>query len=162
MVKICSAYDCTNRANPSAKEQGISFLKFSTNKHKRRSWIRSINRKDFKETAVVQKEREKGMLNMPINKIKDDDKATTFYTGLPSFAVFLWLFNYLSPKAERMTFWGGKSTSTTDRQRPMKTSVPLIDQFLAVLMRLKIGLFVQDMADRFSISKSTFSNMFVT
>jgi hypothetical protein len=27
-----------------------------------------------------------------INKIKDDEKATKFYTGLPSFAVFMWLF----------------------------------------------------------------------
>lgn len=25
-------------------------------------------------------------------KIRDDDSATRFYTGLPSFAVFMWLF----------------------------------------------------------------------
>lgn len=28
-------------------------------------------------------------------KIKDDDAMTKFYTGLPSFAVFLWLFKYV-------------------------------------------------------------------
>lgn len=27
-----------------------------------------------------------------VEKIKDDDTATKFYTGLPCFAVFLWLF----------------------------------------------------------------------
>lgn len=27
-----------------------------------------------------------------ISKIKDDDKAMKFYTGLQSFAVFMWLF----------------------------------------------------------------------
>jgi len=27
-----------------------------------------------------------------LHKIKDDDRATRFYTGLPSFAVFMWLF----------------------------------------------------------------------
>ena len=27
-----------------------------------------------------------------VNKIRDNDKATKFFTGLPSFAVFLWLF----------------------------------------------------------------------
>lgn len=27
-------------------------------------------------------------------KISDDDSKTRFYTGLPSFAVFMWLFRY--------------------------------------------------------------------
>ena len=31
-----------------------------------------------------------------VNKIRDNDKATKFFTGLPSFAVFLWLFKLVS------------------------------------------------------------------
>lgn len=27
-----------------------------------------------------------------VDKIKDDDTKTKFYTGLPSFVVFMWLF----------------------------------------------------------------------
>ena len=27
-----------------------------------------------------------------VNKIADDDSKTAFYTSLPSFAIFLWLF----------------------------------------------------------------------
>jgi hypothetical protein len=27
-----------------------------------------------------------------IHKIKDNDSMTKFYTGLPSFAIFMWLF----------------------------------------------------------------------
>ena len=27
-----------------------------------------------------------------VQKIKDDDSKTKFYTGLPSFAVFVWLY----------------------------------------------------------------------
>jgi len=30
-----------------------------------------------------------------VHRIQDNDKATKFYTGLPSFAVFIWLFKYL-------------------------------------------------------------------
>lgn len=31
-------------------------------------------------------------LQWSVDKIKDDDTKTKFYTGLPSFAVFMWLF----------------------------------------------------------------------
>ena len=31
-------------------------------------------------------------LTWSVEKIRDDDKATKFYTGLPTFAVFLWLY----------------------------------------------------------------------
>ena len=41
-------------------------------------------------TQNLQKKLEAKQWN--INKIKDDDKAVKFYTGLPSFAVFMWLF----------------------------------------------------------------------
>ena len=29
-----------------------------------------------------------------VNKIKDNNTATKFYTGLPTFAVVLWLYKY--------------------------------------------------------------------
>ena len=64
-------------------------------------------------------------------------------------------------KAEQMTFLDGNSTQG-DRRRPMKLTILLIDQQLAVLIRLKLGLFLQDVADRFSMSTSVFSNIFVT
>ena len=30
-----------------------------------------------------------------VDRIADNDVATKFYTGLPSFAVFMWLFKYV-------------------------------------------------------------------
>ncbi|XP_061173428.1 uncharacterized protein LOC133182596 [Saccostrea echinata] len=101
-------------------------------------------------------------LQWGVNKIKDDDVATRFYTGLPSFPVFLWLYNFLLPKARSMTYWIGEGTSETGRRRPNKSTLPLIDQLLAVLMRLKVGLLVTDIAERFGISTSRFSSIFTT
>nr|XP_022287119.1 uncharacterized protein LOC111099903 isoform X3 [Crassostrea virginica] len=93
-----------------------------------------------------------------VDRIKDDDASTRFYTGLPSFAVFLWLYNFLASKASRMTFWMGEvNTSTTDKMRTATSTLPLIDQLFAVLVRLKVELFVQDISDRFQISPTSFS-----
>ncbi|ESO98757.1 hypothetical protein LOTGIDRAFT_158703 [Lottia gigantea] len=94
-------------------------------------------------------------------KISGDDKATQFYTGLPTFAVFMWLFRYLEPKANRLTYWNGEK-KTAERQRCRSQKLSLIDQFLSVLMRLKVGLFVKDIADRFGISLGTYSKIFNT
>ncbi|KAJ8322147.1 hypothetical protein KUTeg_000618 [Tegillarca granosa] len=94
-----------------------------------------------------------------------DDKLLQFI--LPCNFLTFYYFStcnssFLLPKAQNMRYWNGSSTPEFDRQRPLQTCVPLIDQFLAVLMRLKVGLFVHDIADRFLISTSTFSNIFVT
>lgn len=100
-----------------------------------------------------------------VEKISDNDSATKFYTGLPTFAVFVWLFQYLESKSSRMTYWTGKSsTPSGDKSRSYSsnTSLSPINQLLAVLIRNKLGLFVQDVGDRFGISTSTFSKYYTT
>ena len=59
-----------------------------------------------------------------------------------------------------MTFWRGEvNTSTTDKMRTATSTLPLIDQLFAVLVRLKVGLFVQDISDRFQISPGVILNV---
>lgn len=85
-----------------------------------------------------------------VERIKDNDGMTKFSTGLPSFAIYLWLFNFLASKCSRMTYWRGHGQLTAgDRVRMSSSYLSPIDQFFAVLMRLKVGLFIQDIAERF-------------
>ena len=60
-----------------------------------------------------------------------------------------------------MTYWKGAGT-TADRKNTFSSKLTLIDQFFSVLLRLKVGLFVQDVADRFNVSVGTYSKYFTT
>lgn len=101
-----------------------------------------------------------------VTQIKDNDHKTRFYTGLPSWLTFLALFQFLEPKASRMTLWCGNKTSkqTLHNQSKVgrKRKLALVDEFFSVLMRLRLGLLVEDVADRFQISSTTMSRLFNT
>ncbi|XP_069108933.1 THAP domain-containing protein 2-like [Argopecten irradians] len=51
MVKGCSVRGCTKRSNGKGRETGVKFFKFPMDRHKRRSWIKALNRKDWEPTA---------------------------------------------------------------------------------------------------------------
>ncbi|WAR21604.1 LOW QUALITY PROTEIN: hypothetical protein MAR_015578 [Mya arenaria] len=143
MVKSCSVFGCTHRANSAAKEKGVRFFKFPKRSHN--SWIKAMNRRDlvpngnsfvcsvhfvsgwqsyeawdadyapsvfsYKENAIDEKLQERAfrrdlskenqqlreknerlwkelkMMKRGVNKIKDNDKATIFHSGLPTFAL---------------------------------------------------------------------------
>ncbi|KAJ8310314.1 hypothetical protein KUTeg_012179 [Tegillarca granosa] len=84
-----------------------------------------------------------------VEKIVVNDVLTKFYTGLSTFSIFLWLFNYAASKSSRMTNWiGNTSTPSSNKSRLSTTTLRPVDQFLGFLMRSRLGLFVQDIADR--------------
>ena len=56
-----------------------------------------------------------------------------------------------------MIYWGKGSGS-----RSRSFVLPLIDQMFATLMRLRLGLFIQDLADRFRVSSSFLSSVLTT
>ncbi|XP_013381065.1 uncharacterized protein LOC106152083 [Lingula anatina] len=84
-----------------------------------------------------------------------NESSVQFWTGLPSVAVFNALFTYLEPKAKHLNITG---RGTGKYQSAWK--LDLIDEFFAVLVRLKVGLFVRDISQRLCISEGFFSKIF--
>ena len=103
--------------------------------------------------------------------LKGNDKLTRFYTGMPSYDVFLALSEYLEPKALRLRAWRSSETimsSNMDElcQRRSTSrcfmSLSVANQLFAVLIRLRRGLESLDVCIRFKISEATYSRMFTT
>ena len=77
--------------------------------------------------------------------LNGDDQQVKFYTGLPLFATLVAVFNFVSAHI---------SSAYTSR------SLPLFQQLLLVLLKLRLNLFDKDMAYRFGISQSSVSQYF--
>ena len=95
-------------------------------------------------------------------KIMDDNSAILFYTGFPCYEALISFFKCLEPKLRKMQHWKGEHLIVRERQPYQEDEnrnkpgpsrkLTFLDEFLLVLMRLKAGLFVQDLADRFGVS----------
>ncbi len=87
-----------------------------------------------------------------INRIRENDAMTKFYTGLKSWKLLLIIYKLVLPGIEHC--------SSLDLRKQRFTSLPPLEQFLLVLMRLRLNLSLQDLAHRFNISKTTASTYF--
>ena len=104
-----------------------------------------------------------------VHMIAENDEKTLFYTGFPTYYIFKEFFDYLEPKARRMQYWRGKETKVCptyhrlqcDKPGPERT-LTLIDEYFAVLACLRLGLLLEDIAERCDLSPSHFSRVFTT
>jgi len=83
----------------------------------------------------------------------EDLKNMMFYAGLPSASLFYDVFDEIKDDVHTQT-----ERKLREVGRPR--SLLLIDEFLLVLMRLRLGLLLEDLADRFKIGTSTCSDIF--
>ena len=90
--------------------------------------------------------------------IRCNKKKTKFYTGLPAYSVFLALLTILRPSITLARQGNPESPSVLGR----KFKLSLEEEFFAVLMHLRLGLLLEDVADRFGISVSLASSIFTT
>ena len=113
---------------------------------------------DCKE-KLIEIEKEKEVLlehQFSLDKIKFDDSAILFYTGFPNYRSLVGFYNFIEPKLQKMQYWKGEKLlkesqpyqTEDNRQKPGPSrKLTYLDELLLVLMRLKAGIFVQDLAD---------------
>lgn len=102
-----------------------------------------------------------------VERFKSDDKMIAFFTGFSSYLMFLACFNFLRRSAEVMRGWKGSATCPDDvdqhgKKPGPKAKLSLEEQFFLVMVRLRLGLYEVDIADRFGISPSTVSRTVIT
>lgn len=72
-----------------------------------------------------------------------------FYTGIPNGETFKAVFDELSSDRDHLR-----------REVGERSQLRYVDEFLLVLMRLRLGLLLGDLADRFRVSKTTAKQIF--
>ena len=75
---------------------------------------------------------------------RNDDDKVKFYNGLPGFDILMTTFNFVSPHCTRKS--------------PFSS---LFQEFIMVLMKLRLNVPLQDLAFRFDISLSIMSKLFL-
>lgn len=91
-----------------------------------------------------------------VDYFTDDRTDFLFYTGLPSYEVFKALLKYLDPG-------DGGSNVATGRSSDNMTHLEQLDvenQFFLVLIKLRLGLFTKDLAQRFGLNESVVHRIF--
>ncbi|XP_077983623.1 uncharacterized protein LOC144438467 [Glandiceps talaboti] len=98
-----------------------------------------------------------------INDISHSDKKVHFYTGLPSYKAFHVIFEKLVKKsasklAMNTRFWKTKSPwYKRGRKTGGQRKLTLENEFLLVLMKIRLGSLDEDLADRFGVSPASVS-----
>ena len=133
--------------------------------------IEVLRAENFKLTKKVDEMSQELLKEKSVRKpfswkhIKSDAKMK-FYTGLQTVAIFNLVFDLVKPCLPTMIYWRGKQTRLPSKYKPSQTRrqhrVTHKDQFLMALMRIRLGILNEDLADRFCVSSSVCSKMFTT
>ena len=94
-----------------------------------------------------------------LERFSADDDSIKFYTGFPTYKHLKIFYEFVKPNAETMVYCYASGARPS---RPEIRSMQLIDEMFLFLVRLKLGLFEQDLAHRFQIHMSSVSRKVTT
>ena len=100
--------------------------------------------------------------SLSIENIKHDDKLLCFHNGFPTYNTFKQCLAIIDPgiNGQNIIYVGEKLVNGRKRKRKtLNKKLPVEDEFLLMLVRLRLGLFVEDLAIRFGVSKTTINRI---
>ncbi|KAK2549002.1 hypothetical protein P5673_030629 [Acropora cervicornis] len=111
-----------------------------------------------------------------VDRFGDDDSSIKFYTGLPNWDTFNAVFKYLNPgnEGQNISYWVSKINVNVSaavyegeneeaiRKKGRPRYLRPIDEFFAVICRLRQGFTEEHLAHLFQVSVSTVSRIFIT
>ena len=120
-------------------------------------------------TKIAQLEEENYKLRercISLDQIKQSSESCQFWTGFPNYGTFKALFDFLDEAAQLKTNWRGQATveirhfSEAYKSKTGPTSKnSTAEEFLMVMMRLRAGLPLSDLDQRFGLSVSSVSKI---
>lgn len=104
-----------------------------------------------------------------LQDVLKSNESVKFYTGIPALSCFMLLVNTLLLYAGKMKYWNKNKRQKSyyqndpEKEKPgRKRNVGLKEEFILVLLRLKLGLMERHVADIFAVSVSTVRWIYMT
>ena len=120
-------------------------------------------------TKIAQLEEENYKLRercISLDQIKQLSESCQFWTGFPNYGTFKALFDFLDEAAQLKTNWRGQDTverrhfSEAYKSKPGPTSKNSTEEeFSMIMMRLRAGIPLRDLGQRFGLSVSSVSKI---
>ena len=129
-----------------------------------------------REIERLQKELErvKSLSRFGLLRYSYNEEMINFYTGFPSWKLLEMFISLVKPCADKIKTWSQEQRNRVKQNKDIPVAVNhdtnyafvstlcIEDQLFLFLCKIKLGLFEQDLAERFQISISTVSRTLVT
>lgn len=160
----------SNVDNNSARDNQAEILLLQSQLKQQQQQIDSLQKdKDQLEKKLSNIEAETTTLHQRLEverfgvaRFGTDDVLFRFYTGFVSVAAFMAFFEYVKPSATNMQRMYYKAAENLNTLAGRPSCMKLVDELFLFLCRLRLGLFEEDLADRFNCSVATVSRKVIT
>ena len=125
--------------------------------------LRKKNKGQEKEIASLKEQIQHNSFS--IDRLRNNNSDFEFYTGFSNYSTFKAFYDYLSPACERLQYIGSSNNTNkaavVHKCGPKRKLFPEEELFMC-LTRLRLGLLEKDLANRFNLSVSQISIIWVT